>query len=229
MSAVEHGEREHGHLMDRVYRHQRHFYDLTRRYYLLGRDRLIGDLAASRGETVLEVGCGTGRNLVRAARLFPEADFYGMDISHEMLATASRAARRAEVDLRLGYGDATRFNPYVRFGISRFDRIYMSYTLSMIPDWQATLAQAIVNLAPGGSLHIVDFGEQERLPRWFRALLRSWLAKFHVSPRGELDRVLHALAERLGAELDFTPLYRGYAWYAVLRLPRTREKAQKNA
>ena len=117
----------------------------------------------------------------------------------------------------------------VSVGISRFDRIYMSYTLSMIPDWQATLAQAIVNLAPGGSLHIVDFGEQERLPRWFRALLRSWLAKFHVSPRGELDRVLHALAERLGAELDFTPLYRGYAWYAVLRLPRTREEAQKNA
>jgi len=170
---------------------------------------------------VLEVGCGTGRNLVQAARLHPQAELYGMDISHEMLASAHRAATRANASavIRLAWGDATRFNPYASFGVSRFDRIYMSYTLSMIPDWQATLAQAICNLAPGGSLHIVDFGQQERLPRWFRAVLRAWLAKFHVSPRGELDRVLHALAQKLGAELDFRPLYRGYAWYAVLKLP----------
>lgn len=219
MSAVGHGEQDHSHLMDRVYRHQRHFYDLTRRYYLLGRDRLIGELDAERGTRVLEVGCGTGWNLIRAAKLFPEAEFYGMDISHEMLATARRAARRQGADLHLGYGDATRFNPYASFGVSRFERIYMSYTLSMIPDWQATLAQGICNLAPGGSLHIVDFGEQERLPRWFRSALRAWLAKFHVSPRGELERVLRALAANLGADLQFRSLYRGYATYAILRLP----------
>ena len=43
---------DHGALMDRVYRHQRHFYDLTRRWYLLGRDRLIADLAPLHGGTV---------------------------------------------------------------------------------------------------------------------------------------------------------------------------------
>ncbi|MBO6634005.1 class I SAM-dependent methyltransferase [Parvibaculum sp.] len=219
MSAVGHGEQDHSHLMDRIYRHQRHFYDLTRRYYLLGRDRLVDELDAERGTRVLEVGCGTGWNLIRAAKRFPEAEFYGMDISHEMLATAQRASRRHGTDLHLTYGDATCFNPYANFGISRFERIYMSYTLSMIPDWEATLAQAICNLAPGGSLHIVDFGEQERLPRWFRSLLRVWLTKFHVSPRGELKRVMEALATKLGAELEFRPLYCGYAWYAVLRLP----------
>ncbi|MEQ8611949.1 MAG: SAM-dependent methyltransferase, partial [Parvibaculum sp.] len=81
------------------------------------------------------------------------------------------------------------------------------------------LAQGICNLAPGGSLHIVDFGEQERLPRWFRSALRAWLAKFHVSPRGDLERVLRALAANLGADLQFRSLYRGYATYAILRLP----------
>jgi S-adenosylmethionine-diacylgycerolhomoserine-N-methlytransferase len=174
---------------------------------------------------VLEIGCGTGRNLVLAARRYPEAEFFGMDISREMLATAHRAAKRARVDVALGFGDATRFNPYATFGVSRFERIYLSYTLSMIPDWQTTLAQAVCNLAPGGSLHIVDFGQQERLPRWFRAVLRGWLAKFHVSPRGDMERVLRAIAKKLGAELSFHPLYRGYAWYAVLTLPA----AQKNA
>lgn len=219
MSAIEHGGDTHADLMDRTYRYQRHIYDLTRRYYLLGRDRLIAGLDAAAGTTVLEVGCGTGRNLVHAARLYPEALLHGMDISHEMLETAGRAAGRAGTALRLAQGDATRFNPYAAFGVSRFDCIYMSYTLSMIPDWEATLAQAICNLAPGGSLHIVDFGQQERLPRWFRSLLRAWLAKFHVSPRADLERVLRALATKLGAELEFRPLYRGYAWYAVLRLP----------
>lgn len=225
MSAVEKGEDGHARLMDRVYRSQRHIYDITRRYYLLGRDRLIEGLEPAPDMNVLEVGCGTGRNLVLAARRYPEAAFYGMDISREMLATAHRAAKRAKVEAALGYGDATRFNPYATFGVSRFERIYLSYTLSMIPDWQTTLAQAVCNLAPGGSLHIVDFGQQERLPRWFRALLRGWLAKFHVSPRGDLDRVLRAIAEKLGAELSFHPLYRGYAWYAVLKLPAN----QKNA
>ena len=219
MSAVEHGEENHAHLMDRTYRYQRHIYDLTRRYYLLGRDRLIAELGAEPGMTVLEIGCGTGRNLIRSARLYPEASLHGMDISHEMLETAQAAALRSGADLRFAQGDATRFNPYAAFGISRFERIYMSYTLSMIPDWQATLAQGICNLAPGGSLHIVDFGQQERLPRWFRSLLQAWLTQFHVSPRGELKRVLEALAAKLGAELEFRPLYRGYAWYAVLRLP----------
>ena len=51
--------------MDRMYRQQRHVYDVTRRYYLLGRDQLIRRLAPARGRHVLEIGCGTGRNLVR--------------------------------------------------------------------------------------------------------------------------------------------------------------------
>ena len=49
--------------MDAMYRYQRHIYDLTRKYYLFGRDRMIDRLAVPEGGTVLEVACGTGRNL----------------------------------------------------------------------------------------------------------------------------------------------------------------------
>ena len=130
------------------------------------------------------------------------------------------AARRGGFgdEIHLAIGDAARFHPYAVFGLSRFDRIFMSYKLSMIPDGQAALAQGVCNLAPGGSLHIVDFGQQERLLRWCRALLQAWLARFHVTPRRDLDRALRALAEKLGADLEFRRLYRGYAWCAVLRL-----------
>ena len=61
----------HAELMDGVYHWQRHIYDLTRKYYLLGRDRLIDGLEVPQGGTVLELGCGTGRNIILAARRYP--------------------------------------------------------------------------------------------------------------------------------------------------------------
>lgn len=211
---------DHSVLMDRVYRQQRHIYDLTRRYYLLGRDRMIAGLAVAPGARVLEVGCGTGRNLVAAARAFPQGTFYGMDISSEMLTSARASASRANLSgLAFAQGDATDFNAARAFGVSGFERIFMSYTLSMIPDWRGALRAAISNLRDGGELHIVDFGQQERLPRWFCTALFKWLAAFHVSPRADLCDAIADLASARNATLTFRPLYRGYAWYAVLRLP----------
>src|SRR6202023_3343409 len=74
--------------MNRMYRRQRHIYDGTRRYYLLGRDQLIANLKPEAGASVLEIGCGTGRNLVLAARLFPGGRWFGIDVSTEMLTSA---------------------------------------------------------------------------------------------------------------------------------------------
>ena len=82
-------------VMDRMYRYQRHIYDLTRKYYLLGRDRLIRRLNPRCGARILEIGCGTGRNLILAARKYPTARLYGIDVSNEMLASASHAIARA--------------------------------------------------------------------------------------------------------------------------------------
>src|ERR1700710_814436 len=77
--------------MNRMYRRQRHIYDATRRFYLLGRDRLIAGLQPAAGQSVLEIVCGTGRTLALAARLYPETRFFGIDISTEMLASAITA------------------------------------------------------------------------------------------------------------------------------------------
>src|SRR5258708_31716481 len=80
--------------MNRMYRRQRHIYDGTRRYYLLGRDQLIAGLRPAAGASVLEIGCGTGRNLVVAALLHPDARFFGIDVSTEMLTSAISAISR---------------------------------------------------------------------------------------------------------------------------------------
>ena len=64
-------------LMDRIYARQRHIYDLTRRYFLLGRDTLIAELRPPSRGGILEIGCGTGRNLIATARAYPDAALYG--------------------------------------------------------------------------------------------------------------------------------------------------------
>jgi S-adenosylmethionine-diacylgycerolhomoserine-N-methlytransferase len=162
-------------LMNRTYRHQRHVYDFTRKYYLLGRDRVIASLDPPDGGRVLEIGCGTGRNLVAAAQRFPGASFFGVDVSTEMLASAIRAISRAGLAsrVRVANADATRLDAAALFGTPRFDRVFISYSLSMIPDWQGAIDVAFSLLAPSGELRIVDFGGQERLPPLVRTALRG--------------------------------------------------------
>lgn len=209
---------EAGALMDGIYRLQRHIYDPTRKFYLLGRDRLIDRLDPPPGGTVLELGCGTGRNLAAAARAYPGARFFGIDISSAMLETARHKIERAGLTGRitLAMADAARFDPRTLFGQESFDRVFFSYSLSMIPPWRQALEAGLWALRDGGTLHIVDFGQQERLPRVFKALLFAWLRGFHVVPRAELEAALAELAARTGGRLTFSHLYRGYAWYAEI-------------
>ncbi len=207
--------------MNRMYRWQRYIYDTTRRYYLLGRDRLLADLQTAAGATILEIGCGTGRNLIQAAGRYPGARLFGIDVSTEMLTSATSAVAHCRLTdrIRLAHGDATAFDARALFGIAAFDRIFISYSLSMIPDWPRVLDAAISHLAAGGSLHVVDFGNQAQLPKFFRTLLLRWLALFDVSPRGELEQTLKQLADGAGADLRYEEPLRGYVQLAVLTLP----------
>ncbi len=213
------GSAEAGRLMDAIYTRQRHIYDATRKFYLLGRDGLIADLAPPPGGSVLEIACGTGRNLVAIAERYPDARCYGFDISRAMLVTARQSIARAKLTARvaLAEADATNFDPVALFEESSFDRVVISYALSMIPPWRETLDHAAGLLAPGGSLHLVDFGDGRGLPDAFNAALGAWLAKFHVSPRRELPDVVGAAARDHGLAGVTRPLYRGYAVSARLR------------
>lgn len=209
----------HAGLMDGIYKSQRHIYDVTRKFYLLGRDGLIEELQPDDGDSVLEVGCGTGRNLIQAARRYPWARFYGFDISEEMLATARANVEKAHLSDRitLAVGDASAFSTMDMFALPSVNRVFYSYTLSMIPPWEEAVRQGLKALAADGSLHVVDFGQQENLPQLFRAGLQKWLAAFHVTPRPALAGVLSALAEEAGRKGRFMPLFRGYAWAVTIR------------
>jgi S-adenosylmethionine-diacylgycerolhomoserine-N-methlytransferase len=210
---------DHATRMDRIYNGQRHIYDLTRKYYLFGRDRLIDGLDLHAGGTLLEIGCGTGRNLIRAARAWPSARLYGIDISAAMLATARANVAAAGLSDRivLAQGDAAGFDPQALLGLARFDRVMFSYTLSMIPPWREALEQGLAVTRDTGRLAVVDFGTQSGWPAIWRKPFLAWLGHFDVTLRAELAGEVARLATSHGRESVTHTLWRDYsqmAWVA---------------
>lgn len=204
--------------MDKHYRYQRFVYDVTRRYFLLGRRQLIADLRPDPGESVLELGCGTGWNLVQVARRYPQAEIFGIDISESMLSTARSSISRAGLTQRihLAPADATIFSGVETFDRSYFDRIFISFALSMIGNWEDVVAKSVQQLAPGGSLHIVDFGPCDRFPAAARRGFFGFLQHYEVTPRTGLMALCQRLAHEYTLDLKFAILHRSYVNHAVL-------------
>jgi S-adenosylmethionine-diacylgycerolhomoserine-N-methlytransferase len=200
--------------MDKMYRHQRYFYDLTRKFYLLGRDKLIAEMSVQPSENVLEVGCGTARNLKILAQKYPKTNFFGLDASSEMLKTAEeKTVNLKNINLKVALADD--FNYKQTFDLDdKFDTIYFSYSISMIPTWRESIANALENLKSGRSFYIVDFYDQKDLPEWFQKILQGWLRQFHVQFWGELMPHLKSLETQGLGKLKITPLYRRYSFIA---------------
>lgn len=182
--------------MNRIYRYQRYFYDVTRKSFLLGRDTLLRRMRIRPGDRVLEVGCGTARNLLKLEARHRDVELFGLDASTEMLETARKklAHRRTPPRLHLQHGLAQELCHERTFGGPRFDVIFFSYSLSMIPDATQSIAAAYASLKPSGALYIVDFCDQAELPSLLRDPFQSWLGLFGVKHRPELYQYLQALA-----------------------------------
>jgi len=204
-----------GEKMDRFYGWQRHIYDATRKFYLPGRDLLLQRLHVTGNRSVLEVGCGTGRNLARLSRLGSGLQLYGLDVSAVMLHTASRKLGTRAVLCRTL---AECFDHRDTFGLGEpFDCIFISYSLSMMPGWRQAIDCCLRNLKPGGELHIVDFWDQAGWPCFFRIVLRRWLSLFGVRYRPEMLFYLRALDTEGLVTLTIETVARRYAFLAHLR------------
>ena len=117
-------------------------------------------LAVRPGERVLEIGFGTGNEVLDlAARVGPRGRVDGVDISPGMLAVAQRKLDAAQpaprVELRVG--DARQ----LPFEDARFDAVYSSFTLELFPedDLPVVLEEAKRVLRPGGRLAVVSMAK----------------------------------------------------------------------
>lgn len=205
--------------MDQQYRYQRHIYDVSRKYYLLGRDTLLKELRLPVDASVVELGCGTARNLSKLAYRYPTAQLFGVDASALMLDCAKRNLQntpyQASITLRQGLAEQIRWQDFDLDGA--WDHVLFSYVLSMLPDWKVALEHALTQLKPQGCLHVVDFSDQANMPAWFRQGLMTWLAWFNVHPQTQVLAHLEFLAAKHKADLQIKHLAGRYAFIAHYR------------
>lgn len=189
--------------LNRYYGWSRPIYDLTRKHYLLGRDVLLDQLVREPWRGLVEMGPGTGRNLAILARRRPDARLGGIEPCDAMLAPARRRLPRAQ--LIHGFAETADLSTLDL----HVDRVLFSYSLSMMGDPGAALDRALAQLAPGGELAIVDFGDLGGMPMPVRGPFHDWLRTFHVTP------VDPEILLRRGARLTWGP----GRYYMIARVP----------
>ncbi|WP_273431063.1 class I SAM-dependent methyltransferase [Chitinibacter tainanensis] len=173
---MSHELEEHRAFLNRYYQHVRHVYDLSRKFFLFGRDRALRDLLAGQWEDLVEIGAGTGRNLRWLARRRP-AHYTGIDAADAMLLQARRQAPA----MRFLHGFAETCDIAGLHGRAPA-RILFAYSLSMMPQPAAVLANAAAALAPGGEIWIIDFADAAHWWAPARRALQRFLTPFRVYP-----------------------------------------------
>lgn len=105
---------------------------------------------------ILDFGCGTGLLLAKLARLYPEAELFGVDASQPMLDQA-RLLLGDRVQLSLISFSENRPQE-LPFSPASFDVITCANTLHYLPDPQALLQAFEHVLGPTGWLVLEDYG-----------------------------------------------------------------------
>ena len=107
------------------------------------------------GDSVLDVGCGTGEVTIPAKRRAEHGRVYGIDPAPEMIAVARKKADRKglDIDFRVGVIEALPFPD------SSMDVVTSSLMMHHLPDDLKVrgLAEIYRVLQPGGRLLIADF------------------------------------------------------------------------
>lgn len=121
------------------------------------REKLLGFAALKPGESVLDIGCGTGTLAIAAKRqVGPEGEVFGVDPSPEMLARAAKKARKLGVEASFREG----FAQSLPFSEAQFDVVLSTLMVHHLPKSSRREVAAEVRrvLKPGGRVLVVDIG-----------------------------------------------------------------------
>ncbi len=167
-------------------------YDFLVSLFTLGRERVFREklvrLARLKpGESVLDVGCGTGTLALAAKRCVGAmGTVYGIDASPEMIARADKKARKAGLELVFQNGAAQA----LPFPDAQFDAVLATMMLHHLPSGaREQLAGEMRRvLKPDGRVLAVDFGGSERGKK-------TLLARFHRHGHVALPKIIAVLSD----------------------------------
>jgi S-adenosylmethionine-diacylgycerolhomoserine-N-methlytransferase len=191
------GGGDHGRRLEAFYGPQAGHYDGFRERLLPGRAELMEWLSLAAGESVVELGAGTGRNPAFLGSRMPALGQLTLVDLCPSLLTRARQRRAQAANVVVVEADACTWQPE-----HPVDAVYFSYALTMIPDWRAAMGNAVAMLRPGGRLAVVDFTVTPRQSWAARKFWRTWFEHDGVSLNTEHTAMLryvlprHQLRER---------------------------------
>jgi S-adenosylmethionine-diacylgycerolhomoserine-N-methlytransferase len=187
----------HAERLEGFYAPQADRYDAFRARLLHGREALIEALEIPAGARVVELGCGTGSNLDALGKVRPLETLGSVQLVDLCPPLLEFARRRTSMhsNVTVIEADATLWQP-----TQAVDRVFLSYALTMMPDWRTVLANAYAMLAPGGRLGIVDFHLPEAGSRVGNLFWQRWFAHDGVHLSSQHLTVLKTLFDQAHME-----------------------------
>lgn len=189
------------------------------------RKRAVKSLALNLGDTVVDIGCGTGLNFsLLQEQVGPRGRIIGVDITDAMLDEANaRIATRGWSNVKLVKSDAATFvfPPSV-------DGILSTFALTLVPGFDEVIRNGSAALLPAKRFVILDF---KRPSGWLMNRAAPLLAKLLTGPFGGTIEMAarkpwQSLEKHL-ALIQFTNLYLGGAYIAVAEKARYSDVGQE--
>jgi demethylmenaquinone methyltransferase/2-methoxy-6-polyprenyl-1,4-benzoquinol methylase len=198
-----------------LYRRRAKLYDISANaYYLLGfREfayRKIGVKALNlkKGDTVVEIGCGTGLNFsLLRKQVGPKGNIIGVDLTPEMIEEADKRIRRnGWQNVKLVQSDAAVYSFPEHIG-----GILSTFAITLVPEYDRVIQKGAAALSPNARFVIVDFKKPGRWPMWmiklFVILTRPFGVSLDIADRHPWESVARHMTLVEFRELYFGALY----------------------
>jgi len=127
--------------------------------------KVVEKMNIQRGQSILDLGSGTGRNqCLMAKKVGPEGKILGLDISKEMLGLARR---RCQPYPNVSFREKRIEDPLTYK--EEFEKVFISFVLHGFEDHQKIkiISNAYQALKPGGTFCVFDYNEFDVRRLWF--------------------------------------------------------------
>ena len=200
--------------LQNLYRRRARFYDLSAslgfREYAY-RKQAVEELRIKGGNSVVEIGCGTGLNFsLLQEKVGPDGRIIGVDLTEKMLDRArKKVERRGWKNVQLVQSDAARYDfP------ENLSGIISTFAISLVPEFDEVIHNGAEALHSGGHFVILDLKRPKAVPIWLVGLGVFLTKPFGVS-LDLMDRHPWESISRYLAEVSHTELYGGFAYISV--------------
>jgi len=201
-----------------LYRKRASWYDFSANaYYLIGfreakyRKMAVSELTLEVGDTVIEIGCGTGLNFKYLIQSIGHAgQLIGVDLTDAMLEIAkSRIERSGWKNVQLVQSDAANY----AFP-SKTKGVISTFALTLVPEYETIIERAANSLVSGGKFVILDFKKPERWPLWVAKIGVAITKPFGVS-LDLAERKPWEVMNKYFKNVTMTDIYGGFVYIAV--------------